>query len=203
MMGHSLSIRYSIGLFLLLSGGCNSLLGVDDVAQTTPDAASHCELPGSFPQVASDPSSTTLQLGTLLHPNSPYLILRVTTNANLELILNDNIGGARVVNLPGSYNLLDSDSRVENCGICIDIANTYIQADSVVQAYFARASGSLVLTQDDSAGLAGEIDGIVLRHVDWGGYQQNTTKEIDDGCTVAIEKVTFSAKYPTPPATTP
>lgn len=200
MRGRDMRRLGSAMAMLWLAGGCNSLLGVDDVSEATatPAPAPTCFVQPDIAQVTSD-ADTTLTLGSDGYPNAPQLLLQAQGGIALLIGLYDNIGGARVVNKPGPYTLLDADSRTENCGICISMTTSFFgDADVIEQKYFALPGATMTLTKADATGLAGEIDKLQLRHVDFQSLQDKTTVDVNDDCNVTIDKVTFSAQYPPP-----
>jgi hypothetical protein len=197
----ALHVLNAVALVLAMPA-CNAMLGVDEVslerpdagvAAPAPDAGIHCNVSSSFPRVASNSSTSDLDHSTTGAPSLVILLNTDTTPDVLGLLLIDGKPGRGVLNTPGSYALAASDSKLETCAICLRI---YVDVDkdgNAAETYMALGQGSLVLTAADSTRFAGRMLGLKFRHVDNSG---SATREVSDGCTVAVDDVEFDMTYP-------
>lgn len=179
-----------------LTAACTSLIGVEDVELAPPDAAppARCDVHPEFDLVVSNPATTVLSRRS--SDGGPSLLFLLNTDPKpdaLSVLLYDNMGGHGVLNAPGTYSLTAADAKLETCGICVFVYGDYDRASSTFsQTFMALGQGSLKLTKADSAGLTGQLQGLKLRHVDVSG---STTKEVADGCAVAVDDVRFDLSY--------
>jgi hypothetical protein len=181
-----------LAIIALSAAGCNTVLGVDDVALGSPDATA-CDVDSHFQTVsaATAPAASLSHIGT----NVPFLLIlldRDTRPDSLILRLIDNMGHG-MVNMPGpTIQLTATDAKPETCGICASIEADF---DSTTKTfggtYAALGQGDLSLTTADTTRLAGSLHNLKFRHIDPSGGN----RDIDDGCTVTIDTVEFDLMY--------
>jgi hypothetical protein len=182
-----------------LAAGCNSVLGVADVA-LEPDAGvvvstpppdvdrSACKLDARFPQI----TMTSLSRGT---DGSPNIFVRLNGADALLIALHDNAGGHGALQTFGTYQLTSADSRLETCGICVLAGADYNStSQSYAQDYVSRMQGQLQITTATTTQLIGSMQDLVLRHVNL-DTGTNTTTDASDGCTTAIGEIDFNLTY--------
>lgn len=202
-----LAARTGITAVALAVAGCNAVLGIEDVSLARPDAGgsrpsvptSQCAVDPNFGLVVSN--DVTTKLTRRPSDGVPVLIFLLDVEPRtdgLGVLLFDNMGGHGKLETPGTYALTDSDSRKASCGICVVIeADIDPSTSKSSQTYFALGQGTLQLDKADATQLAGRMLGLKLRHVDLTG---DSTREINDGCTVTIDHVEFDVMY-SPPST--
>ncbi len=186
-------LRRGLAALLPLATACNAIVGVEDVSLGQPDAGVSCTVHPDFDLVVSNPATTKLDR----HSNGgPSLLFLLNTDAKpdaLSLMLYDNMGGHGAFVAGQTYPITAGDSRLETCGICLGIYTDFDRSTNTFsETFMALAQGSLTLTTSDSTRLAGQLQGLKLRHVDLSG---STTRDLDDGCLVAIDDVRFDMTY--------
>ena len=171
------------------AAACNTVLGVESVA-LAPD----CDVDLIFGRVASDPATD----GLFRHSGGgPALVLALNRDARpdvLNIFLYKDMGGHGVLEAPGSYPLTNDDARLETCGICVGIdANFDFSTSRVSRLFLAFGQGSLTLTRTDSNGVAGWLEDLEFRSIHV--TTEGVTQEINDDCSVTIQKVEFDLNY--------
>jgi len=186
----------TIGAF---TAGCNSVLGIGDVAPE-PDAGiivstpppdadrSACKLDAHFSQI----TMTSLSRGT---DGSPNIFVQLSDADALLIALHDNKGGHGALQTFGTYQLTSADSKLETCGICVLIgADFNSTTQSFAQDYVPRMQGQLQITTATTTQLIGSMQKLVLRHVNLDTGTQTTT-DASDGCTTTIDEIDFNLTY--------
>lgn len=192
--GHFALRAGGLAAITALALGCNNVVGIEDVSLVK------CPDSKSFPSIVSSAATTTLAHD----PDSkqlmaPLLTFALSDTTNLFVGLYNDAG--RDVTTPMLYQLTDDDALDETCGICVSMEiEAAAGTDTVVRKYQAFGEGQLNLTRSDSTGLAGTMQKLRLRHVD---PADGMTMEINDGCEIAIDMITFDMPFTSAVATTP
>lgn len=181
---------------IALATACTAVIGVEDVELAPPDGppAATCSVNKEFELVVSNPSTSVLSRRS--SDGGPSLLFLLNTDAKpdaLSALLYDNMGGHGVLNAPGTYLLSAADAKLETCGICLFVDADYDRsAGTSSQTFMALGQGTLTLTTATTTRMVGRLGGLKFRHVDISG---SVTREIADGCTVAIDDVRFDMSY--------
>lgn len=212
------SSRWAV-LAAVLSAGCNTVLGIGNLAPPPDGAVSQ---PGPSDGGLADASPVDgapldappdcrvkASLGTIVAtPSTALLDRRADGGATLLLLLNidptpdvlllalfDNEGGHQVLHAPGTYPLTAADARDETCGICVPIiADVDLEEGTGVQLFFALGQGTLTVERADAAGMAARARNLTLRRVTISG---GVTRDVNDGCAVTLDELRFDLPYET------